>query len=550
MRLYNLLWIQLVVLVSLMLACENNEYVNQAGRFVSDSIKCDDDDRCFEMVDSLFIISNLSKISWQPLPLSDSLISFHDYSDVGENATILVLHNYNVEEAGKYIIRLGSDDGFRLFVNGNEATRRIVGRSVKPDSDWIEVELQKGLNQLVFQVNQGTGGWGLYYEIEKNPNIKKLISDRIFEIYRDLPEELIIADSSKFLKVKQDPRQKLDTFHNIAFSWFDPLTRKILDRREFVVNQSPELFRLPGNPIYPLLFEYEVLNEIEEVIYKERIPVFNRSSVVKIIDDIFHSKKMESPWLKGLEYVFAEELGVRKKQEYSTRMKSEFLWDLLVESGEILYSMGGPRTFLFNGELAKRYTPYEVEDGMPEAIAIHAEFTDTVTAYFESYPGGSHALMASWISYAEFFDVSITVPLVNEKEQKLNTSSVLNEFKNLAASYAVIAWSKSVTTTLNALKDKSYPINKAFFISPWLVENPTEQFVLSRKIEQRNPELEIYIWHGLEDLDVPSYIINGWVEEMNNQNIETVVEEIPYSTHWTFWEEPEPQIYRLLSKKK
>ena len=548
MKFNSLQLILLFITCTHFISCEKQVTVKE-GRFYSESFKCNNSQECFNLIDSLDIKSDLSKTTWQPLPRTDSLISFHDYSDIGEHATILVLDNYQAKEAGEYLIRLGSDDGFRLFVNGDEVSRRIIGRSVKPDSDWISVSLKKGLNQLVFQVNQGTGGWGLYYEIDKNPNIKKLINDRVFEIYRDLPEQLIIADTSKFLKLKLDPRQKIDTLHRISFSWFVPQTRRTLDRQEFVANESPSLLRLPDNPIYPLLFEYEVLNEIEEVIYKEKVPVFNESSAVKIIDDIFHSKKMESAWRKGLEYVFAEELGVRKEREFSTRMKSEFLWDLLVESGEILYSMGGPRIFLFNGELAKRYTPYYVDEDIQEVIAIHAELTDTVTSYFESYPGGSHALMTNWISYAEFFKVSITVPFVNEKDQNLNTSTVLNEFKNLAESYAVIAWSKSVTTTLNAFKDKAYPIKKAFFISPWLVENPIEQFVLSRKIEQINPQLEIYIWHGLEDMDVPSYIIHGWVKEMNNQNVDTFLKEIPYSTHWTFWEAPERQIYRLLSKE-
>ncbi len=64
--------------------------------------------------------------------------------------------------ARKVEVSLGSDDGFRLFVNGVEVAKNQVDRAVGPDQDKAAIELRAGVNELVFKI-VNTGGQGGFY---------------------------------------------------------------------------------------------------------------------------------------------------------------------------------------------------------------------------------------------------------------------------------------------------------------------------------------------------------------------------------------------------
>jgi len=63
-------------------------------------------------------------------------------------------------------LSLGSDDGFRLFANGVEATSRDIERGVMSDQDRATIQLSVGANTLVLKV-VNTGGASGYYTAVK-----------------------------------------------------------------------------------------------------------------------------------------------------------------------------------------------------------------------------------------------------------------------------------------------------------------------------------------------------------------------------------------------
>jgi len=60
-------------------------------------------------------------------------------------------------------IALGSDDGFRLFLNGSEVSHRRIDRSLEPDQDRVTLALQPGVNTLVLKVVNSGGDSGFFY---------------------------------------------------------------------------------------------------------------------------------------------------------------------------------------------------------------------------------------------------------------------------------------------------------------------------------------------------------------------------------------------------
>jgi len=57
---------------------------------------------------------------------------------------------------------LGSDDGVRVWINGEIVHTNPVYRAAEPDLDRVAVRLKKGWNKVLVKVLQGAGGWGFF----------------------------------------------------------------------------------------------------------------------------------------------------------------------------------------------------------------------------------------------------------------------------------------------------------------------------------------------------------------------------------------------------
>lgn len=79
----------------------------------------------------------------------------------GVNATYLGRMVWS-PDAREVEVALGSDDGFRLFVNGAEVGQRQVNRSIRPDEDRVRVRLEPGPNAVVLKI-VNTGGPAAYW---------------------------------------------------------------------------------------------------------------------------------------------------------------------------------------------------------------------------------------------------------------------------------------------------------------------------------------------------------------------------------------------------
>jgi len=65
----------------------------------------------------------------------------------------------NAEAAGDIEVRLGSDDGFVLWVNGERIGGKNVNRALNPASDKLKAKLKAGANTVLMKVIQGGGDW-------------------------------------------------------------------------------------------------------------------------------------------------------------------------------------------------------------------------------------------------------------------------------------------------------------------------------------------------------------------------------------------------------
>lgn len=71
---------------------------------------------------------------------------------------------------GELLLRLGSDDGYRLFLNGRLAADLPVFRGSVPGQELHRLPVRQGPNRLLLRIHQGIGGWDFYASAYLRPN--------------------------------------------------------------------------------------------------------------------------------------------------------------------------------------------------------------------------------------------------------------------------------------------------------------------------------------------------------------------------------------------
>jgi hypothetical protein len=103
-----------------------------------------------------------SGLVWRAVPLHDYLIDFNLLLGATTKWSVAYAVCYIESEAGQsnLLMKVGSDDQSKIYLNGKEVYRHELNRRYLPDQDVVSgVELKAGLNVLVFKVVNQTGDW-------------------------------------------------------------------------------------------------------------------------------------------------------------------------------------------------------------------------------------------------------------------------------------------------------------------------------------------------------------------------------------------------------
>jgi serine/threonine protein kinase len=115
---------------------------------------------------------------------SNSTISFNLKSVFGTNAsanvTVYALNHVYSPRDQRVTLLIGSDDGFKVWVGGEEKGGRDVKRKLLPDEDKLLCDLKKGWNRILLKVTQGDGEFGMSFRIAGG-------ADLLYDPYGDLP---------------------------------------------------------------------------------------------------------------------------------------------------------------------------------------------------------------------------------------------------------------------------------------------------------------------------------------------------------------------------
>jgi len=155
----------------------------------------------------------------------------------------------------KLVLQLGSDDGIRVWVNGNEKLNKKIARGVAANQEQVTVDLEQGENQLLIKISQGGGGCGFYFnygssnlpadiqriiliaENERSEKDQTTLANHFRDTHPDLavPRD-VITNSEKTLKQLTDSAPK-----TLMTKVAAPRTTRILPRGNWQDDSGEEV---------------------------------------------------------------------------------------------------------------------------------------------------------------------------------------------------------------------------------------------------------------------------------------------------------------------
>ncbi|MGQ9591210.1 MAG: DUF3857 domain-containing protein, partial [Planctomycetota bacterium] len=101
------------------------------------------------------------KVSWRELPGKPlaGRVDLAAILDPNEEALAYAWTGIEAEGPAEAVLLLGTDEGYRVWLNGKLVGSENVHRVFRPDQTALAVRLEKGLNWLLVKVPQTTGPW-------------------------------------------------------------------------------------------------------------------------------------------------------------------------------------------------------------------------------------------------------------------------------------------------------------------------------------------------------------------------------------------------------
>ena len=62
-------------------------------------------------------------------------------------------------------LTLGSNDGAKMWLNGEVVYNKSLGRNAIADQDFLQVDLKQGVNTILVKVENLGANWGLYLRL-------------------------------------------------------------------------------------------------------------------------------------------------------------------------------------------------------------------------------------------------------------------------------------------------------------------------------------------------------------------------------------------------
>ena len=141
-------------------------------------------------------------LKWRLFHASDSVVNLDQAVSTADFVVAYAFREWEEPLDRPAILALGSNDGCRVWLNGEQIWDFAPGRGVRPDQDLIPVLLKKGSNRLLLKIEERGNRWGFCLRIRPFDLALLADQDRLFRVRtrRDGAAVLEWLTSLKLLK--------------------------------------------------------------------------------------------------------------------------------------------------------------------------------------------------------------------------------------------------------------------------------------------------------------------------------------------------------------
>ncbi len=512
--------------------------------------------------------------TWKSLQNPDSVLLLDRILGPGNNRMAYLAETVRVSRDTSLYLSLGSDDGFTLWVNGDSISSHDIGRSVHPDDELIPITLRKGTNVLLYKVTQRDGSWALFRAFRTKKQISAILEKKLPFMFGDLPESCLLSGNRSWLRLNPDRRRQIDSLHFISWKW-KGWNGTVLDSTSDIPAYAlPDSIYIPSSKTTFLLWDVSVANSHHTVLFREQIPVAYRKETLQrareIIRDslLLHNKNVDlQASYQAVRTVFKPALAHdTTSATFATRDQLYVLyraWQTLEEKIKTPYDTENHLHGIYEQEkqAVSTYRVFSPLSGSktssnpatPTVLALQVDFEGT-NDYWKTYQAQSHATFWHWAAFSSSYRINIVSPYFSGTGSGFGQSAkdvhhILNTLDKPAAPLTTLAWSKGALTLLELLKKPWLKVENVALISPYLPDNTNDMLHEIMAIKAVHPEIQWFIWHGLDDTDVPVHLNRLFVRLLRKQGFRVTYTEVPYSTHWNYFTDPEQELYQRISMR-
>lgn len=288
-------------------------------------------DASFFDLERIPLLNKITGLKWNPFVTTDSVINFlHIFSSDNDTNRVTYVAEMIVSDlAEERLLSIGSDDGFKAWVNGDSVACTHKGRQLLPNDDIIKVKLKKGRNVILYKVDQGTGDWALYRKFITTDQLNNILANNVSEMYSDILESCILPDSASGFLVNQKNGRSLDTLHTIQFNWKGFDNTKTYYCVNYMPIDIPRIISFPPRFNGKAIFEIKVMDKNGDVVFKEALPVMYEREALRLAHAFMKEEKHSTdPIYAARREALIALFNPQNNVKYSTRLKAHALLDL------------------------------------------------------------------------------------------------------------------------------------------------------------------------------------------------------------------------------
>lgn len=101
----------------------------------------------------------INGLQWQKYQSKLNKLNFINIIGQKNNCLAYAYNEFKVNKDQKAILKIGSDDGIKIWLNGIQIINHHIHRANNPDDDLVMINLKAGINKILVKVDQGNGDW-------------------------------------------------------------------------------------------------------------------------------------------------------------------------------------------------------------------------------------------------------------------------------------------------------------------------------------------------------------------------------------------------------